>query len=239
MNAAEQSRDLTRIAERARYVLLDFDGPVCKVFTDPTARTVTTRLRALIKAHGTDISPDVQSEAGPHDLLHFAAAVSTELCRSVEGALRALEIDAATTATPTPGADELLKACEQTGRLVAVVSNNAAEAVAAYLNRSGLAEWVTHVEGRDARDPSLMKPNPYLIARTLHRLDADAAACVLVGDSVTDIESAHAAGVHSVGYANKPGKRERLTEAGADALVDSMSDLEAAFSAHRTRALPN
>ena len=32
---------------------------------------------------------------------------------------------------------------------------------------------------------------------------------------VTDVQGARLARVHSIGYANKPGKRERLSEAGA------------------------
>jgi hypothetical protein len=34
-----------------------------------------------------------------------------------------------------------------------------------------------------------------------------------------------AAGVRTIGYANKPGKRDRLTDAGADIVIDSMQAL--------------
>jgi phosphoglycolate phosphatase len=52
-----------------------------------------------------------------------------------------------------------------------------------------------------------------------------------VGDSVTDIEAARAAGVRSIGYANKPGKFGQLTAAGADAVVTEMAALAAALTA--------
>jgi phosphoglycolate phosphatase len=48
---------------------------------------------------------------------------------------------------------------------------------------------------------------------------------VLVGDSTTDVAAAEAAGVRVLGFANKPGKDQRLRDAGADALVMSMSEL--------------
>ena len=42
------------------------------------------------------------------------------------------------------------------------------------------------------------------------------------------VEAAHAAGVAAIGYANKPGKHERF--AAADAVIDSMAELVAAFA---------
>ena len=58
-------------------------------------------------------------------------------------------------------------------------------------------------------------------------------AAVLVGDSATDVAAARAAGVACVGYANKPGKAERLAAAGADAIVTDMTDLAGVLA--RTR----
>jgi hypothetical protein len=54
---------------------------------------------------------------------------------------------------------------------------------------------------------------------------ADPVWMVLVGDSLGDIEAAKAAGVHSVGYANKPGKADRFVAAGANIVVTRMADL--------------
>jgi hypothetical protein len=49
--------------------------------------------------------------------------------------------------------------------------------------------------------------------------------------SVTDVQGARLASVQSVGYANKPGKRERLSEAGAGAIINSLADLALKFRA--------
>jgi len=65
----------------------------------------------------------------------------------------------------------------------------------------------------------------HLIEQAVRALDADPAATAFVGDSITDIEGAHRAGIGSIGYANKPGKFERMTEAGAGAVITSMADL--------------
>ena len=42
---------------------------------------------------------------------------------------------------------------------------------------------------------------------------------------MTDIKAAQLASVQSIGYASEPGMRERLTEAGAGAIINSLADL--------------
>jgi len=49
---------------------------------------------------------------------------------------------------------------------------------------------------------------------------------------VTDIRAAHLASVQSIGYASQPGKRERLTAAGAGAIINSLADLALKLRAH-------
>lgn len=56
-----------------------------------------------------------------------------------------------------------------------------------------------------------------------------AAECVLVGDTVTDVEAATTAGVRSIGHANKPGKADSLTSAGADAIVTTIDQIALAL----------
>jgi hypothetical protein len=75
---------------------------------------------------------------------------------------------------------------------------------------------ITYISARTDADPSLMKPNPHLVWQALDKLGADPKRTILVGDSLTDIEAAKAAGVLAVGYANKPGKADRFAAAGED-----------------------
>ncbi|GII52278.1 hypothetical protein Pth03_06670 [Planotetraspora thailandica] len=70
-----------------------------------------------------------------------------------------------------------------------------------------------------------MKPNPHLVQQVLDKLGADPKRTVLVGDSLSDIEAAKAAGVLSVGYANEPGKADQFATAGADVVVTRLIDL--------------
>ena len=54
----------------------------------------------------------------------------------------------------------------------------------------------------------------------MSQLDLPVASAVMIGDSVSDILSAQASGVRSIGYANKAHKLAALSEAGADAAHD-------------------
>jgi phosphoglycolate phosphatase len=156
-------------------------------------------------------------------VIHRTADLAPQLWATADTALRAAEVQAVTTATPAPGAAEFLAACQATARPVAIVSNNSAEAITTYLHRHDLASLVAHVQGRDRRDPGLMKPNPYSLHQALTALKATPGGAVLIGDSLTDLDAARAAGVRVVAYANTPRKVTSLAH--ADAVTISMQAL--------------
>ena len=100
------------------------------------------------------------------------------------------------------------------------------------LNRVGLADLVQHIEARDPSDPALMKPSPHLIERAAQALGVEPDACTLIGDQTTDVQAARAIGAASIGYANKPGKADDLTAAGADAVIRHIDELTDAIRAN-------
>lgn len=218
---------LARLLSRAQWVLLDFDGPVCSVFAGYPAPVIAAELRTWIATEAIQV-PHLTDD--PHEVLRQAAAISGDLAREVEKRLRLAEIEAAATAEPTPGAAEFLAACQATGRPVAIVSNNTADAITAYLERTDLSRYVAHVEGRDRHDTALMKPHPYLLNVSMRAIGASPAKTTFIGDSTSDIQAGTAAGVPTIGYANKPGKPHRLLAAGASAITENMAALERAFS---------
>jgi phosphoglycolate phosphatase len=65
-----------------------------------------------------------------------------------------------------------------------------------------------------------MKPSPHLIERAAHALAMAPTDCTLIGDQTADVRAARAIGAASIGYANKPGKSDDLTAAGADAIIE-------------------
>ena len=230
--------DLDVIVSRTRHLLLDFDGPICSIYAGLPAATVADRLRKLFGDH-TQLPDDIAHTPDPLEVFAYAATVSEDLAARVETEMTDQELAAVATAAPTPYVHEVVTACQNSGRSVAVVSNNSSRAVHSYLARYGLDDRISLVVARANHDPALLKPSPHLITQAVHALNAGARECALVGDSVTDVEGARLAGVQSIGYANKPGKHERLTAAGAGAIINSLADLALTLRAHVVKPVVN
>jgi phosphoglycolate phosphatase len=230
-SATPAASDLDAILARTRHLLLDFDGPICSIFAGLPAATVADRLRKLFGDHA-QMPGDIATTADPFAVFAYSATVSENLAAQVETEMTELELAAVATAAPTPYVHEVVTACQDSGRSVAVVSNNSARAVHSYLRRHGLADRISLVIARTDHDPALLKPSPHLITQAVDALDAEPGECTLVGDSVTDIQGAQLASVQSIGYVNKPGKRERFTAARAGAIIDSLADLALRLRAH-------
>lgn len=188
----------------AHAFLIDFDGPICSVFDGYPAADAARELSA-------GVTPLAGVTNDPLEVLRNVPsgqveAVDTKLCD--------IELSAVETSKPNPEFSELLKVIGD--RPWAVVSNNSAGAVRVYLQRRH-PEWANvPVLGRPFARPDLMKPNPFLLFEALKALSVSADIAQFIGDSVSDIEAGQLAGIHTIGYANKPGKADLLAEAGAD-----------------------
>ena len=227
---------VARVVDKTRWLLLDFDGPICNLFAELSASSVAARLRELLAAEETRLPASVLDTEDPIQVLRSTASLDPALSARIELALRAAELTASRTAKPSPHAREAILACHATNRAVAVVSNNSQAVVEAYLQTHQLDHHVDVAVGRTQPDPTLLKPNPYLVVRAIQALDADRDACAFVGDNPADVQSAHAAGIRSIGYANKPGKLDHLMRASADAVITTMADLATALLTRRSQA---
>ncbi|MEV0088354.1 HAD family hydrolase [Saccharopolyspora sp. NPDC050642] len=203
-------------------VLLDFDGPVCAVFGGLADHQVAAGLRELFEGELPDA---VDRSRDPFDVLKYAAATTGGFATVVEHRLRELESRAVEVAPPTPGAVAVLESLSRQAIPVVIVSNNSETAVHAYLQAHGLTNVVADVSARTNADVSELKPQPHLLLRAASFLGVSPERCVMIGDSVTDIEAAQRAGAKCIAYANKPGKREQFEELQPGAIVDQMAEL--------------
>jgi HAD superfamily hydrolase (TIGR01509 family) len=207
-------------------LLLDFDGPVCSIFAGYPARDIAAELVGLLQQHGVDPPSALTTETDPLEVLRWAGSSADQgVTRVIEDALCAAERRAVESAAPTPYGREVIVAARQAGLPVAVVSNNSAGAVTAYLATHRLAAHVSHVVGRAYAEPERMKPNPEPISRAARLLDTSPSRCVLIGDSMSDIQGGRAAGTRVIAYANRPPKVEAFRTAGADLVVTSMGPI--------------
>ncbi|WP_368406442.1 HAD family hydrolase [Streptomyces sp. CC77] len=163
-------------------------------------------------------------------VLRLSHAANADLGHEVERALTAAEVEAVAVAgDPTPGGVTALEAAREAGRSIAVVSNNSADCVRAFLDRHGLSGHVLEIVGRADRQPDLMKPNPHSLITAAQKLGIDVTRCVLIGDSLTDIQAAHTIGAAAIAYANKPHKHELFESAGADSVIEAMQSIAEAL----------
>lgn len=209
-------------------VLLDFDGPVCSIFSGYRAHSIAAELLGFLEGEGVMLSVDVASEPDPLAVLRWTSFHQPELTTAVENRLCKAELAAIKTAAPASFAVEAIADLYRRGHSLAVVSNNSAPAILEYLKRYRLKSYFDVVIGRPHSAPERMKPEPEGLIRAIEHLGVKPEAAALVGDSISDMEAAQAAGVHAIGYAEKEGRRADLVRAGAEVVINSMSALIAA-----------
>ncbi|MFI5953791.1 HAD family hydrolase [Cryptosporangium sp. NPDC051539] len=218
--------ELERVVGRSGPLLLDFDGPICRVFAGYPAAAVADRVREVAIRYGEAVPAEIADTGDPLKVLYWSATLDRlDVVSSMEQELASAELHAIETAEETPGVRALIRAASSTGRPVAVVSNNSAPAIQSFLDSRSLAESVSAVAGRPWGRPDQMKPHPHLLFEAIRDLGSKPDECVFVGDSMTDIEAGRAAGVRVVAFANRPSKIERFRAASPDALVTSMGSV--------------
>jgi phosphoglycolate phosphatase len=214
---------LRKILAGTRVVLFDFDGPICSVFAGLPAPQVARDLQRVVASLTGQRTVETDTTEDPLEVLRQSARYGPSVVAKVDEALTAAETDAAQVAEPTPSGARCLRAVRRSGHRAAVVTNNSERAARAYLDEHGLTELVDTVIGRHPGRPDLMKPNGWPLLQALAAFPVGAHDAVLVGDTEADIQAARAVGTCAIGYANKPGKRERL--AAADVVIEDMAEL--------------
>lgn len=209
----------------AKAVLLDFDGPVTPLMPKPRNAQAADAARQPLMHAGLKLPSSVTATTDHLAVLRYAAPLGPDLLAEVEEACIGAEVAAAKVSQPTPGAHDFLAACSRAEKPVVIVSNNAADAVHAYLLRFKLHGLVRGVVGRQLRRPDLMKPHPSLVGAAVDLTGVQAHECVMVGDSTTDIAAAHAWGIPAIGYAKTELRGQELTSVGAEAVTASISTL--------------
>lgn len=129
----------------------------------------------------------------------------------------------ASVSTLYPGVMETLAELRRRGYLQAILTNKPHEIAVDACARLGLAAAVDRVQGEDASHP--LKPDPRAALTLIADMGASPAEAVIVGDGDPDVALARAAGLPVVACSWGVNTQARMRELGADALIDSISDL--------------
>jgi len=122
-----------------------------------------------------------------------------------------------------PGVPEMLGNLACDGRRLAVTSSRMQALCERFLADDGVAERFEAIVGK--RDPA-HADKATLVAETLDALGVQPDEAVMVGDRFYDVEGAHAVGVPCVAVLFGTAPRRELEDAGAEAIVESVAELE-------------
>jgi phosphoglycolate phosphatase len=124
---------------------------------------------------------------------------------------------------PFDGANELLAALAERGDVrLGIATGHTSHAILPALKRFGWRAYFCTVQTAD-KAPS--KPNPGMILQALREAVVNAEDAIMIGDTAFDIEMARAADVRAVAVSWGYHGPDRLREAGAWRVVNSMSEL--------------
>jgi len=127
-----------------------------------------------------------------------------------------------------PGAREALDRLRPgPGNLLGIATGKGLAGVNRILRQHGLDGHFTTLQTPD-HNPS--KPHPGMLLRAMAETGSAPHEVVMIGDTVFDIELAKAAGVMSIGVGWGYHERKDLLQAGADTLIESFDELDAAIA---------
>ncbi|MET9476095.1 HAD-IA family hydrolase [Streptomyces sp. NPDC002922] len=232
--------ELQRQLRDVECVIFDFDGPVCDLFAKHPASKIAETLMGLVKkCEGLALMSELKYTDDPMEILRalaLAGPAAASFAPLIENQQTVEEQKAADGAEPTPGSVDLIRELSDSGRRLAVASNNSAQAVERYLAKRDLLQYFDgHVHGRNS-DLALLKPDPDSILRALKSTGTDPGGALMIGDAPTDLDAAQAAGVEFLGYERDVVRAELLRRYGASDVVGELWEVQEAFTCHRSLA---
>lgn len=135
--------------------------------------------------------------------------------------LLAVEMEAARRGKLLPGVRKFLRALRGAGIRVGVLTRNCREAVLAVA--ADMEDFCDAFLPRDGL--CCVKPHPEHLLRCLALLKVSAAEAVMVGDHSIDIQAGAVLGMPTVGVLTGRTSREALEEAGADLVLQDVTQL--------------
>lgn len=195
------------LADSVNAMLAQLGRPPCR--EDQVRAWVgngTARLlgRALVGSLAGDADPDLVAAALP---VFMAAYAERTLVRTM----------------PYPGALDCLAALAQAGHPLGCVTNKAARFTEPVLRGLGLRDHFGLVLSGDSLPE--MKPHPLPLLHAAAHFGAVPEDCLLVGDSVTDVQAARAAGFGIACMSHGYNHGQDIREAGPDVVLDHLLDL--------------
>ncbi|HEX5212327.1 MAG TPA: HAD family hydrolase [Pseudolabrys sp.] len=168
-----------------------------------------TMIQRGIAAEGVVVTPDRLERLFADFIAHYTAHIADR-------------------SRPFPGLIDALDDLAGRGCKLAVCTNKLERLSTRLLKLLELADRFAFVCGQDTF--GMQKPDPDVLRRTVAAVGGDIAQAIMIGDSVTDISTARAAGIPIIavdfGYSDRP-----VSELGPDRTISHFAQLPAAIAA--------
>ena len=208
-----------------KAVLFDLDGTLVDAFEG-----IHESLMHTMGVYGFPLHdfPTTKGMVG-HGLEELLAkAMSPEVVPEAILTYRAYYKDiAVSSATPLPGATELLRTLHERGIKIALASNKPSYFCRQIVDGKGWGPYFNAVLGPDLAGAT--KPSPIMLQAALKALNVEAQDALYVGDMSVDLEAARAANIRVVLMTTGSMTRSELIAAGAEDVRDHLSELLSAL----------
>jgi len=141
----------------------------------------------------------------------------------VSGIAEKYELEAAKTTELLSGVVETLETLKKMGLKIGLCTINSDKSTKYILKRFNISKFFTAVTPRNK--VKYVKPNTQHLETTLKALHTNPKEAILVGDGPRDMHCAKELGVIAIGLPTETNSEKELTDAGANYLITSITDL--------------
>lgn len=207
---------MKKLSKTYKHIIFDFDGTI-----NDTAEGIYATFTTVLKHFGIDATNwDLSEHIGPPLKYSYTKLVGAERCDEAIALHRKVfvEINAIALSKPYDGAIELLQRVVDSGKYTLSVASCKYEPnLISSLELLGISKYFNYVYAQNAtRQYKAEVLNSLIEENGMNR-----AECLLIGDTMNDIDGAVANGIDVVAVTYGFGKRDELADSPAIALCDS------------------
>jgi len=122
-----------------------------------------------------------------------------------------------------PHVIETIQALHEKGILLTIASSRSRQSLMMFLEDMKLEEYIPYIIS--ATDIKNAKPAPDMVLKTMMDNQLKPDECIVVGDTLYDIQMAHSAGVKAVGVTYGNGTIEELEAENTEWIIDDFAEL--------------
>lgn len=207
-----------------RIVIFDFDGTL-----GDTKKVIIKTMQATIKELGLPERTDAECqamiglplEAVPEALFPEVDIPANKYANSYRRLFAGYNEEGAVELFPH--VKETLEELRGRRIMMTIASSRSHQTLAEYIENLGLRDTISYVLG--AENVKRPKPASDPVDKTLMIFSLRPETCIVVGDTIYDIQMGKNAGCRTIGVSYGNNTREQLEEAGADYVIDDIQDL--------------